>query len=815
MNDERPRARAAADEGGSTRRDPGVRGAPGGRARLAIEVRGAVQGVGFRPFVHRLAHELGLGGRVVNDGRGVRLEVEGPPGALELFRERLRSGPPRAAVIETITERALEPVGEGEFRIRASDGDAAKSVAVLPDLATCPACLEEVFDPAARRFGYPFTNCTDCGPRFSIVVDLPWDRPRTTMRAFALCPDCRAEYEDPDDRRFHAQPIACPRCGPRLELATADGRVVAEREAALAAAVGTIAEGGIVALKGIGGFQLLVDARDEDAVARLRARKRRPVKPLAVMVRDLDAARRLARVDAADAALLADRAAPIVLVRRRPDAGLAGAVAPGNPFVGVMLPASPLHHLLARALGFPVVATSGNLSDEPIAIDDAEARRRLGAIADLFLGHDRPIARHVDDSVVRIVLGAPQVVRRARGYAPLPVPVAGDGPAVLAVGAHQKDAVALALGPRVFVSQHVGDLETPQARAAFERVAVDFVRLWEAEPARLAHDLHPDYPSTRWAIAAAAADGGLLERAGRPPRSIPRVAVQHHHAHLAGLLAEHGAPGPALAFTWDGTGYGPDGTVWGGEVLLGDAAGFERVARLRPFALPGGEAAIREPWRVALSLLAALEGPARAAGHPALAHAGVGADERRAVARLLERGVRSPATSSAGRLFDGVAALAGLAVRSSFEGEAAMALEFAAGSASGAGHGGFALTETPSPPALAPFQRPRAELVELDWRPLVAALVAARAAGAGATEIAARFHTALARAAVALARRFDVRRVALSGGCFQNLRLTSETAAHLGAAGREVLVHRRVPANDGGIALGQAAVARAAAAGRS
>lgn len=784
-------------------------------ARLAVEVCGAVQGVGFRPFVHRLARELDLAGRVINDSRGVRLEIEGRRDAIERFRVRLRAAAPRAAVIESITEHWLEPTGESGFEIRESDAAAEKSVAVLPDLATCPACLAEVLAPSARRHGYPFTNCTDCGPRFSILLDLPWDRPSTSMRGFEMCPDCRAEYEDPDDRRFHAQPIACPRCGPRLELATADGRFVAEGASALAAAVGTIAEGGIVALKGVGGFQLLVDARDEEAVARLRARKHRPTKPLAVMVADLDAARRLARVGAVEAELLTSAAAPIVLLCRRPDAGLADAVAPGNPFVGVLLPASPLHHLLARALGFPVVATSGNLSDEPIAIDDAEARRRLGGIADLFLGHDRPIARHVDDSVARVVLGAPQIVRRARGWAPLPVPVATGGPTVLAVGAHQKDAVALALGPRVFLSQHVGDLETPEARAAFERVAIDFVRIWDAEPAAIAHDLHPDYPSTRWAVAASAAAAGLYERAGREARALARVAVQHHHAHLASALTEHGAAGPALAFTWDGTGFGPDGTVWGGEVLLGDAAGFERVARLRPFPLPGGEAAIREPWRVALALLAELEGPESAAGHWALAHTGIGEAERRGVARLLERGVRSPLTSSAGRLFDGVAALAGLAARSSFEGEAAMALEFAAGTASGAGNGGFDLIETPAPPALAPFQRPRAELLELDWRPLVAALVAARAAGAGATEIAARFHAALARAAVALARRFVVRRVALTGGCFQNLRLTSELAAHLGAAGREVLIHRRVPANDGGIALGQAAVARAAAAGRS
>lgn len=776
-------------------------------ARLRLEVRGAVQGVGYRPFVYRLAGELALVGWVRNDARGLHVEVEGERGALERFAARLLDEKPAPAVVQSVERSWLEPLGESGFRIVASSGSEGKSAAVLPDLATCADCRAEVADPADRRFGYPFTNCTNCGPRFTILLDLPYDRPNTTMRDFPLCAACRAEYDDPTDRRFHAQPVACPECGPRLRLLEPDGREVARDAAALAGAVGALAEGGIVALKGLGGYQLLVDARDEEAVARLRERKRRPAKPLALLVADLAAARALAELSDDEAALLSGREAPIVLLVRRADAPLAAGIAPHNPRVGVMLPTTPLHHLLAGALGFPLVCTSGNLSDEPIAIDDAEAIERLAGIADLFLAHDRPIARHVDDSVAWWLEGAPQLLRRARGWAPLPVVVAREGATMLAVGAHQKDAVALAVGRQVFLSQHVGDMETPQALAAFERVILDFVHLYEASPAAIAHDLHPDYPTTLWAERAAAAAGGLLERSGHAPAALPRIAVQHHHAHLAAALAEHGVEGPALALAWDGTGYGGDGTVWGGEALLGDAAGFERAARLRPFRLPG-EAAVREPRRVAAALLAEIEGPGALERGDEPAFAGWSAAERALLARMIERGIGSPVTSSLGRLFDGVAALVGLPGRVSFEGEAAMRLEFLAGGETGSPYP-FPLVESAAPAGLAPGQRARPELLELDWRPLVAAVVEERGRGVPGATIAARFHAACAEGAAAVARAVGAARVALTGGCFQNRRLTSEVARRLEREGREPLLDRQVPANDGGIALGQVAVARA------
>lgn len=795
------------------RRRP-ARGVPGeAAARLHLEIRGAVQGVGFRPFVHRLAQRERLAGWVINDGGGVRLEVEGPLDAVERFRAAIDVEPPAAAVVQAVDERWLAPTGETGFRIEVSDAASANRVAVLPDLATCPDCLAEIFDPASRRFGYPFTNCTACGPRFTILEEVPWDRARTTMRGFPLCPACRAEYEDPTDRRFHAEPIACPVCGPQLRLLAPDGRPLAERDAALAAAVGALAEGAIVALKGLGGWQLLVDARDEDAVARLRSRKHRPRKPLALMVADLAAARRIARVTSGEADLLAGRAAPIVLLDRLPGGGIAAGVAPGQPCLGVLLPTTPLHHLLLRAVGLPLVATSGNLSEEPIAIDDAEAVERLDGIADLFLGHDRPITRHVDDSVARRFEGSVQVLRRARGYAPLPVLLRDEGPTVLAVGAHQKVVVALARGRQVFLSQHIGDLETPQARAAMERVALDFVRLFAAPPAAVAHDLHPDYPSTRWALAAAA-PGGRLARAAHAPSGLAACAVQHHHAHLAAVLAEHGVEGPALGVTWDGTGYGPDGTVWGGELLLGDAAGFERVARLRPFGLPGGEAAVRQPWRVALALLHPIDGALEAGQTSCDPLSAVAPAERRFVLQLLDRHARTPETSSAGRLFDGVAALLGLCLRASWEGEAAVALEALAGDADPWPLPPFEIASRAAPPQLAPGQRPRRELLELDWRPTVAALVAARSHVA-ASRLAAGFHAALSRAAVEVARRLAAPRVALAGGCFLNRCLTTSLALGLRADGRQVLVPHQVPPGDGGIALGQVAVARAALAGRS
>jgi len=727
------------------------------RERWRLEARGAVQGVGFRPFVYRLARETGLDGWVANDPRGAAIEVEGPPAQLQGFLARLAAELPPPAAVHQLLRTRMAPAGERGFRILASDARGERTAQVLADLATCEACLAEVLDPSDRRHAYPFANCTRCGPRFSIVRALPWDRPNTSMERFALCPACRAEYEDPGDRRFHAQPNACPACGPRLALWASDGRGLAGDP--LEGAARALCDGAIVAVKGLGGFHLMADAADGAAVARLRSRKPRREKPFALMLRDLAQARTLCRVDAAAARALASPEAPILLLPRRPGAPVHEDVAPGNPYLGVMLPATPLHHLLLRRVGRPLVATSGNLSEEPICTDEGEALARLGGIADLLLVHDRPIARHVDDSVAWLVAGETRLLRRARGFAPRPVRVEAELPPLLAVGGHLKSTVALGVGRQVFVSQHLGDLETPEALGAFERVIGDFLRLYEVAPVAVAHDLHPDYASTRWAR-----ESGLR-----------CIAVQHHHAHLAACLAENGCAGPALGVVWDGTGYGPDGTIWGGEFLVGTAAGFRRVAHLRPFRLPGGDAAVREPRRSALALLHEL-------GEKI---------EPEVLRRMIESGIHAPLTTSAGRLFDGVAALVGPWQRTSFEGQAAMGLEHLVDLSVGDAYPLEVVGE------------------ELDWRPLVRALLDDRRHGAAPGAMAARFHNALVEGIVAVARAVGEPAVALSGGCFQNRVLVERAAARLAAAGFRVLLHRHVPPNDGGLSLGQVAVAAA------
>jgi hydrogenase maturation protein HypF len=773
--------------------------------RLRLEVRGAVQGVGFRPFVFRLAEALALPGWVLNDARGVFIEVEGPRGTLERFRERVVSERPPHALVQSIEAAWLPPAGFTAFEIRHSDEAGEKTALVLPDLATCADCLAEVLDPAERRHGYAFANCTNCGPRFSILRELPYDRPNTTMLGFILCPHCRAEYQEPRDRRFHAQPIACSSCGPALALWDAEGATLASRETAIAAAAGALGQGRIVAVKGLGGFHLMCDARDGAAVARLRERKLRLGKPLALMARDLDQVRELCGVSDLAAEQLASVEAPILLLPRRADAPVAAEVAPGNPYLGVMLPATPLHHLLLRACGFPLVATSGNLSDEPICTNEYRALSRLGRIADLFLVHDRAIERHVDDSVAWIAAGRMRLLRRARGFAPLPVTVKRELPVILAVGAHLKNTVALSVGRQVFISQHIGDLETEEALSAFERVIADFQRLYDVRPVALAHDLHPDYLSTRWALARANATPGGGGVAGHDPPAAgpaPRlIGVQHHHAHLASCLAENGVEGRALGVTWDGTGYGTDGTVWGGEFLLGDAAGFERVAHLRSFRLPGGEAAVREPRRAALGLLW------EARGEAALARSGSGAAEMfddaelGVIGRMLNRGLNCPVTTSVGRLFDAVAALVGLRPSVSFEGEAAMALEWLAEPAE---RGAYPVDSLPG--TAREGMRPP---IILDWGPLLEAVLEDVRRGVSRGVISARFHNGLASAAVNVASRVGEERVALCGGCFQNRLLTERLAAALEQAGHTVLLHALVPPNDGGVSLGQIVVAAA------
>ncbi len=763
--------------------------------RLRVRIRGAVQGVGFRPFVYRLARELGLAGWVINSSAGVVIEVEGPPATLERFLLRVvRDCPPRA-IVQGTESAYFDPVGFRAFEIRESAGG-EKTALVLPDIATCPSCLEDLRDPANRRHRYPFTNCTNCGPRFSIVEALPYDRPNTTMAGFPMCEACRREYEDPGDRRFHAQPNACPVCGPRLELWDADGRALAAGDEALRAAEARVAAGGIVAVKGLGGFHLVVDARDDAAVRRLRLVKAREERPFAVMAPTLESAGRLCEVDERERRLLTSPESPIVLLRARTGLGADGvapSVAPGNPYLGVMLPYTPLHHLLVGDLGFPVVATSGNRSDEPICTDEREAVVRLRGLADLFLVHDRPIARHVDDSVLRVAAGRELVLRRARGYAPLPVALASAGPSVLGVGAHLKNAVAFSVGANVFVSQHIGDLETAEAFGAFERVIGAFERLYEATPAEVACDLHPDYLST-----------GYARRRGLPIRG-----VQHHLAHVLSCMAENEIAPPALGVSWDGTGFGPDGTIWGGEFLTVTASGARRLASLRPFPLPGGDRAVREPRRAALGLLHEVFGADVWSMTDLPAVSAFDEQERQVLKTMIERGVNAPLTSSVGRLFDAVASLSGLRQRVRYEGQAAMELEFALEGARVEDHYPLVVERRPTregpdgsggESGLAAPPR-----FVLQWAPLVRAVVADLRGGCPAGVVSAKFHNGLAAAVVEVAKLAALERVVLSGGCFQNRYLLERTIERLQAAGFRAAWHQRIPPNDGGIALGQVA----------
>jgi len=749
-------------------------------------IRGVVQGVGFRPFAYRVARELGLGGWVRNDAEGVLLEASGERGWLDSFVGRLRDEAPVAARIDSL-ELLERRAGGGarDFEIRTSEEGAPRRALVAPDLAVCEDCLRELFDPADRRQLYPYVNCTACGPRYTIVRGLPYDRARTTMAGFPMCAACAAEYADPGDRRFHAQPTCCWDCGPRLALRLPEDGDAARGDPVDEAARMLLA-GAIVAVKGIGGYHLMADARNERAVAELRRRKRRESKPLALLSAGLDAVRRYAEPGAEEAALLRSPARPIVLLRRRPGDGLADAVAPGNAELGSMLAYTPVHHLLLRGELDTVVATSGNRAEEPIAFEDDDALRRLAPIADAFLLGERPIERRADDSIARVTrLGGEPVVtplRRSRGYVPEPLRAPAEPSPLLAVGAQLKSTVCLSRGAELFLSHHLGDLDGAASREAFEAAIGDLRALLGVEPELVVHDMHPDYASTAWAG----------ERSG-----LPALAVQHHHAHLAACMCEHGLSGPVLGVIFDGTGYGSDGAVWGGELLLGDYAGFERVAQLEYMPLPGGERAIREPFRVALALLRAAFGSLDGLGDLAVV-ARRSEEELRVLGRMIETGAGSPPSSSVGRLFDGVAALLGLREVADYEAQAAIELEqLAARSAAG----------TPLGWTLHGDEAP----LRIDPRPLVRDLVAELRAGrASAADLSARFHATaieIVRAACAAVReRRGVERVVLSGGVFQNRLLLRGCHATLGEAGFEVFSHRRVPPNDGGVALGQAAV---------
>jgi hydrogenase maturation protein HypF len=745
--------------------------------RRAIAIEGTVQGVGFRPFVHRLATRLRLGGFVKNYSGIVQIEVEGESAPVEQFLSDVVKKAPRLARIELVKWDRMTPRGERGFRIEESNRGFAGSLAISPDVATCEDCLRELFDPKDRRYRYSFLNCTNCGPRLTIVTGAPYDRAQTTMAGFAMCAACRAEYENPGDRRFHAQPTACADCGPQLKLLDGRGGPV-ECEDAIVYFARAMSEGIIGALKGLGGFHLVCDAKNAAAVAELRRRKHREEKPFAVMVGDIDAAERLCVVGDIERSLLVSHRRPIVLLGRRKDEVVAQAVAPGNPQMGVMLPYTPLHHLLMREMpGGVLVMTSGNRSDEPIAIEEGDALERLGGIADLFLTHDRPIHVRCDDSVTRDIGEKESIVRRSRGHAPEPIGLSWPcDPTILAVGGQLKGTFALGKGNRAILSHHLGDLDDLHAYRAFERDIRLYEKLFSLRPACIAHDLHPDYASTRYAKRRASEEG------------VPLVAVQHHHAHMAACMAEHELTRPVIGVTFDGTGYGTDGAIWGGEFLAGDFNDFERAARFRYVGMPGGEQAARHPWRMA-------------AAHLMDAQAACDAFERRfppgelrTIRQMIERKFYCPQTSSVGRLFDAVASIAGVRDSVSHEGQAAMQLEWLAASVQADGAYSFEFTGD-----------------QIDTRPLISEVVADVNTGVAASRIARRFHSTLVeivdRVCVELRNTLNINSIILSGGAFLNKILSLESRRRLEQDGFAVYVHHKFPPGDGSLSLGQLVVA--------
>ncbi|MDW8327073.1 MAG: carbamoyltransferase HypF [Anaerolineales bacterium] len=777
--------------------------------RQRLHVTGVVQGVGFRPFVYGLAQAHGLAGFVGNNSAGVFIEVEGPESALSAFQSDLIRRKPPLAHIEAIAVEELAPLGESGFRIVASEVQPAANTLISPDICLCADCRRELFDPNDRRYRYPFINCTNCGPRFTIIKDIPYDRPLTTMADFEMCPACQAEYHDPLDRRFHAQPNACPECGPhvwlefgerRPEIAAAISNLqspIAESPSPIAQARHLLSLGYIVAVKGIGGFHLACDATSDSALQTLRNRKGRVDKPFAIMVADLEAARTLAEVSEAEAALLTSRERPIVLLRRRPGAAVSALVAPGNPYLGVMLPYTPLHELLLEGRG-PLVMTSANYSDEPIVKDNDEARERLAELADAFLMHNRDIHVHCDDSVMRVFnlqssnlqspvsnhskleIGDHLPLRRSRGYAPFPVKLPFSVRPTLAVGGELKATFCLARDDYAFMSQHIGDMENLETLQAFERAVEHFQTIFRCTPEIIVSDLHPRYLSTRWAH----------EHAGNRRH----IRVQHHHAHIAAVMAENGyTGGRVIGFSFDGTGYGTDGAIWGGEVLLADYAGFERALHLAYVPLPGGDAAVKRPYRAALAHLHAAgvawddDLPPVAACPPA---------ERNVLAHQIRTGLNAVPTSSLGRLFDAVAALCGIRQTVTYEAQAAIEMEaLAADSLADVTAGAY------------PF---KVRETVFDAAPVIRAMVADLRSGVAAPVIAAKFHRSVAELILTLSRRLraehGLNTVALSGGVFQNVTLLAHTLRLLSAEGFDVLTHRLVPPNDGGLALGQAVI---------
>ena len=749
--------------------------------RKRIEIQGIVQGVGFRPFVFNLAQRFGITGWVLNDSFGVRIEAQGKSRALQEFLEQLRNNPPVLAQITNFTVQDVEPASDRKFAIRKSRRHFTKFTLSSPDISVCPDCLRELFDPANRRYRYPFINCTNCGPRFTIIRDIPYDRPQTTMADFPMCEDCLREYQDPGNRRFHAQPNACPVCGPRIWLVDSSGNQLPGD--ALKQCIRFLRAGKIVAIKGLGGFHLAVDATNEEAVQALRARKHRYQKPLAIMSETAEIARTFGQVSSEEREILENPRRPICLLKKRHPSPIAPSVSPDNDYFGVMLPYTPLHYLLMREGQFTaLVMTSGNISEEPIVIDNREALQRLQGIADYFLMHNRDIYQRADDSVVRVMNGRISYIRRSRGFVPQPVIVKTKLTSVLAVGGELKNTICLNKEHFFFLSQHIGDLENAETLEFFEQSIMHLEKILEIKPQVIAYDLHPEYLSTKWALS---------------QNELPVTGIQHHHAHIASAMAENGLTGRVIGFSMDGTGYGPDGTIWGGEILLADELDFTRAVRFSTVPMPGGEKAIREPWRMALSYCLA----AGIKIDVERFFPDVSAEEANLVERLIERKINAPLTSSCGRLFDAVAALSGLRHRVGYEGQAAMQLEARLDFPG----------SVPLPEAYHFALRKNENLWEIDWRPLFRELLDDLNHQQTPSTISRKFHLALVNifreVALELRKEFKMDRVVLSGGCFQNRFLTEELIGKLRESEFRVYYHTAVPPNDGGLALGQAYIA--------
>jgi hydrogenase maturation protein HypF len=749
--------------------------------RRHIDVAGIVQGVGFRPYVYRLAVERNLAGSVTNTSSGVTIEVEGAPEAIAEFVDRLPSSAPPLSRITQVSVREVPSIGDREFRILASQRGEKVRTLISPDIATCPDCLREMFDPADRRYRYPFINCTNCGPRFTIVRDIPYDRPLTSMAVFPMCVACQAEYDDPLNRRFHAQPNACWACGPSIELWDRMGNKIITNDP-IATAASFLAAGVVVAVKGLGGFHLAVDATNATAVLLLRERKRRVEKPFAVMAPTLDAVQQICEVDESGEKALRLGQRPIVLLPRKYPSAVAENAAPRNRKLGVFLPYTPLHHLLFSEGGFQaLVMTSGNLSEEPIAIDNQEAVSRLAGLADCFLVHNREILLRCDDSVVRILDGATQQMRRSRGFVPVPVFLAEEVDSVLAVGGELKNTICLTKGKHAFLSQHVGDLENLASHSFFEEAVEHLERILEIQPKAIAHDLHPDYFSTKWAL----------------KQGLRLVGVQHHHAHIASCMAENHLQGEVIGFAMDGTGYGTDGHIWGGEMLVAGYSGFERVAHFDYVSLPGGDAAVREPWRMAVSYLFHHFGDDfRQLGVPFVRV--LDPTKVDVIVRMIARRVNSPLTSSCGRLFDAIAALIGIRDNVNYEAQAAIELEMAIGNE--IEKGAYPIDQVWSD-----------NRCILQTRPMFAAILDDIQKKIPVSIISQRFHNGLVETFCQLARqireRTSLNRVCLSGGTFHNGYLLSRLTKHLQKAGFDVYTQKEVPAGDGGLSLGQALMA--------